>query len=118
MVKMLEVKNKTKNTVVSMKTGLANEMMERIVGLMFKKDISFDGLYIKPCNSIHTFFCKFPLDIYFLDKKNKVIRIIKNMKPWDMTRVYFGSRSVLEFKSGVLDQEIELNDELEVKCIN
>ena len=38
---------------------------------MFKKKMGeFDALLIKPCNSIHTFFMRYPIDVLFLDMPN------------------------------------------------
>lgn len=46
----------------------------RLKGLMFVKSISEDGgLLLENCNSVHTFFMKFPINVIYLDKDFKVI---------------------------------------------
>ena len=57
---------------------------KKLGGFMFKKKADY-GIYFKNCNSIHTFFCYFPSDIYFLYtyknvRKNKIILPKKDVK--------------------------------------
>ncbi|MDA9189429.1 DUF192 domain-containing protein [bacterium] len=117
-MKFMKVINETKNIEISKSIGLATALHERILGLMFKKSIDHDGLFIKPCNSIHTFFCFFPLDIYFLDRENIVIKVIHKMRPWRITRLYFTSKSVLEFKSVGKLREIDVGDKVDIVCLS
>ena len=35
-----------------------------------------------PCNSIHTFFMKYQIDVAFVNKHGVVIQVIRNMPPW------------------------------------
>ena len=61
---------------------IAESFFERLKGLMFiSKEKSF-SLLIKNCNSVHTCFMKFNIDIYCLDKNYKTIKIYKNTKPF------------------------------------
>ncbi len=97
---------------------LADSFFSRLIGLMFKEPLSeFDSLLIKKCNSIHTFFMKYPIDVIFMNKNFKVIRIYRNIKPWRMTRIVFGATQVIEFEAGKLLSEIAVGEELEL-CIN
>ena len=100
------------NEVIANKVNLADSMMERMIGLMFSKDIGAkDGLLISPCNSIHTFFMRYELDIIFLSKDNRVIKVIRKMKPWRMTWMYFKASKVLEMTGGTLPANINAGDE-------
>lgn len=56
---------------------------DRLLGLMFKKNISY-GLLFNNCNSVHTFFMKEKIDIIFFDKNNTIIKRYNNIKPWKM----------------------------------
>lgn len=89
--------------VICEQVKLASSIDERMIGLMFKKDMTeYKGLLISPCNSIHTFFMRMNIDVIFLDKDNKVLKVFYDMKPWRLTRIYFRARKVLEMKSGTL----------------
>lgn len=61
---------------------IAESFYEKFKGLMFiSKQKSFK-LLIKNCNSVHTCFMKFNLDIYCLDKDYKIITVYTNIKPF------------------------------------
>jgi len=97
----------------------AKTFLERLKGLMFDKEMAeFDGLLIKACNSIHTCFMNFNLDVIFLDKDFRVVKIIKNLKPWRVTRFYITATQVLEMKGGSLVFDLQKGDKLEVLCLN
>lgn len=97
----------------------AKKMVSRMIGLMFVEAMpDCDGFLITPCTSIHTFFMRFPLDIVFLDKNFKVVKVIHNIKPWRMTGVYFKAHHVLEMRAGTLPEEIRKDVVLEAICIN
>jgi uncharacterized protein len=118
-MKKMQVQNLTKKIMITRNLGKPDSVVGNMLGLMFKdeEEVAVDGLYLRPCNSIHTFFCKFPLDVYFLNSESRVIRIIKGMKPWRMTRLYFLASAVIEIKSSV-NVAIDLEDQLEVTCLS
>jgi uncharacterized membrane protein (UPF0127 family) len=117
--KILELR-KGNGEVFCKKVVVASTMKQRIVGLMFSEDLPLqaEGFLISPGNSIHTFFMNYPIDLVFLDKKFKVVKIIKNMKPWRMTLIYLKSSHVLEIKSGTVNLSINKGDQLEAVCLN
>lgn len=103
------------NKLLSKDILVADTMMSRMVGLMFKKSlVGADGLLINPCNSIHTFFMRYSLDIVFLSKDDKIIKIIRNIKPWRMTWIYFKARKTLELPAGKLPLDVKEGDRMEV----
>lgn len=61
-------------------------------------------MLIEPCNSIHMFFMRYPLDIVFLDKAGKVVFIYRGIKPWRMGRIVRGAKSALELPEGTIDR--------------
>lgn len=63
-----------------MKIVIANNFKDKLLGLMFKKNIDY-SLLIKNCKSIHTFFMKENIDVLLLDKNNKILDIKRNIKP-------------------------------------
>ncbi len=118
-MKKIKLVNKKNGSVVSAQVAEARSFFERLKGLMFDEGMSeFDGLLIIPCNSIHTFFMRFNIDVIFLDKNFKVVKIIKNLAPWRMTRFYFSAFQVLEMKGGSLASDVEEGDSFEVICLS
>ena len=53
-----------------------------------------------PLMWIHTFFMRFPIDLVFLDRANRIVRIVPDVKPWRLTAPVFGARAVLELEAG------------------
>lgn len=98
------VMNLTRNTPLADQAARADSFMERFKGLMGVKELPVGhGLHIAPCNSIHTFFMKIPIDAVFLDASQQVVDICHAMPPWRMSKVYFGAKSVLELPAGTAD---------------
>ena len=105
--------------VIVKRLQLADSFATRLVGLMFKgPPADKDGLLFEDCRSLHTHFMIYPLDVVFLDKNDRVVRVIKEMKPWRMTRPYFKASKAFEVKVGSLAREVKPGDQLEVKCIS
>ena len=63
-----------------MKIKIADNFNDKLLGLMFKKNIDY-GLLIKNCKSIHTFFMKESIDVLLLDTNNRILMINRNIKP-------------------------------------
>ncbi|NJK92585.1 MAG: DUF192 domain-containing protein [Blastochloris sp.] len=83
----------------------SSSLFFKIKGLLGRKSLpQSEGLWLKPCNSIHMFFMKFPIDAIFLDKENRVIRIFHGIRPWRATPLVWKSHSVLELASGVASE--------------
>jgi uncharacterized protein len=98
----LLVRNVTRDKVLATKAAEARGFSERFIGLMGQTELPVGcGLHIVPCNSIHTFFMRIPIDALFLDPQGKVIKVMGALPPWRMTSVYFDVRSVLELPAGV-----------------
>ncbi|MDR3306214.1 MAG: DUF192 domain-containing protein [Endomicrobium sp.] len=80
----------------------AESFCQRFVGFMFKKDAEY-ALLFKNCKSIHTFFMRFDLDIIYLDKYNKVVKVIKQLKPFKIALPLKNAVSILEIPSNIIE---------------
>jgi len=61
-----------------------------------------EGLVIVPCNSVHMFWMRYPLDIVFASASGEVLGVVENLRPWRMTRVYWGARYAIELPVGAI----------------
>jgi len=76
-----------------------------------------EGLWIVPCESVHTFFMKFAIDLVYLDKQKKIKKIRHAVGPWRMSAC-FSAHSVLELPAGTLKETgTEPGDELAMDTI-
>lgn len=98
----LRVTNETRGTILAGRAEEATGLVDRLAGLMGRKELPVGGgLLIAPCNSIHMFFMRFPIDALFLDRDHRVVKLIAALPPWRITSIYWRARSVLELPAGV-----------------
>jgi len=82
---------------------VAESMRARMQGLLFRRSLARDtGMLIRPCRSIHMWFMRFPIDAAFLDQDMNVLKISRNLKPWQLAFAPRNTASVLETASGTL----------------
>lgn len=83
---------------------LASSLPDRMRGLLGRTSLPpRHGLLLVPCPSIHMIGMKFPIDAVFLDRTGRVIRIVRDIRPW--TFIVSGgpsARSTLELAAGWL----------------
>lgn len=110
------VKNTSKQCVLCSNCKVANSFISRFIGLMGRKNLEQgNGLIIVPCNSIHTFFMKFPIDVVFIDRNNTVVRLVENIKPWKISRVVWKAHSAIELPPGTISSTgTETGDRIEL----
>ena len=114
---MATLKNTSKGDDILAQDVLeAKTYFQKVKGLLGKKSLDDrKTLWIPRCQSIHTFFMKFSIDVIFVDKNLKVRRFYKNIPPG---RFVFGglwSRSVFEFKAGSI-KSLDIGDKLCVEA--
>jgi len=98
---------------------VAKSFFDRLVGLMFRRSppLNAKGLLIDPCNSIHTCFMRYNLDVIFLDAENKIVKVIYNLSPWKFTWIYFKAKKTLEVPAGKIRKDLSPGDILEVDYV-
>lgn len=99
MARLVDVKN---GVVLANSLQIARGTLERMRGLLGREGLpNGEALLIERCSSIHTFFMKFPLDVIFLDRELRVIKIVRNLLPWRLANAW-GAACVVEFAAGAL----------------
>jgi uncharacterized protein len=94
--------NVTKGVAIASELEIATSFAARSQGLLGRAGLKPDtGLLIDPCSSIHMWFMRFPIDVIFLDKKNRVVGLRRNVKPWGMAWSWRGVKT-LELPVGVI----------------
>ncbi|MFA7146186.1 MAG: DUF192 domain-containing protein [Candidatus Ozemobacteraceae bacterium] len=104
--KTIKIMNADNNQIIGDKIKVADSFVKRFRGLMLSHELNEnEGMLIKPCNSIHMMFMRYPIDAVFLDSENKVKAVYENLKPWiGITKMHSDVTSVLELKSGRANQ--------------
>ena len=100
----MKIINHTKNTILAEKVEVAHTLCKRMVGLLNRREFHRgEALIIKPCNSIHTLFMHFPIDVVFVDRQNRVIKIISRLKPWRLSGIYLSAQLCIELPAGTIE---------------
>src|SRR3954471_22483827 len=80
---------------------VARSPLKRMKGLLGRRSLSRDeGIWLEPASSVHTWFMRFPIDVVFVDKEMRVVRIVEALAPWRFAGKR-GARSALELAAGV-----------------
>jgi uncharacterized membrane protein (UPF0127 family) len=103
----MRVINQTRKTILAEEVLLADTPLKRIRGLLGRDSLQpKEALVIRPCNSIHTFFMRFAIDVLFLDKEGFVLKAILHLQPFRLTAIYFGASSAVELPAGVVQESL------------
>jgi hypothetical protein len=95
--------NQTKNKTLASIVFLADSPFKRMKGLLGEKSFKApEAMVITPCNSVHTFFMRFPIDLLFIDKHSKVVKAVANLPSFRLTPIYLASRFVIELPAGTI----------------
>ena len=96
--------NQTRNAVLGKEVSVAHRIFPRIRGLLGRRNFrTGEAIILKPCNSIHTFFMRFPIDCLFVDKNYRVIKALSNIRSFRITRIYWLSNFAVELPAGTLE---------------
>lgn len=99
----LRVHNATRDRLLASQGIEASTFRQRFIGLMGRKELPLgEGLLIRPCNSIHTFFMRIAIDAAFLDRDDRIVKRYDALPPWRATAVHFKAVAVLELPAGTL----------------
>ncbi|HZL57050.1 MAG TPA: DUF192 domain-containing protein [Bryobacteraceae bacterium] len=99
----LSVRNATRGTVLGDAIEVADDSAGRAIGLLKHKSLEpGHGLWIVPCEGIHTFFMKFAIDVVYIDRKRRVRKTVRALAPWRLS-LCLTAHSVLELPAGVIE---------------
>jgi len=111
----VQVRNQTRGVVLGREVDVADTSSKRRTGLLKHERLERGtGLWIVPCESVHTFFMKFPIDLIYLDKHRKVRKVRNAVPPWRLSACLL-AHSILELPAGtVAETETQVGDELAI----
>ena len=98
----LRVMNATRSTELASNAEVAKSGGKRSKGLLGRKGLMpGEGMWILPCEAIHTFFMQFSIDLVYLDRRNRIKKVVSSVPPWRMSAC-FSAHSVLELPTGTV----------------
>jgi uncharacterized membrane protein (UPF0127 family) len=98
----IKVANLTRSSVLATSLEVADNASKRNKGLLGRTGLADgEGLWIIPCESVHTFFMKFPIDLVYLDRKNQVRKVRSSVPAWRLSAC-LSAHSILELPAGTI----------------
>ena len=100
----LHVINVTRSTELASHAEAAKSGGKRSRGLLGRRGLaSGEGMWIVPCEAIHTFFMRFKIDLVYLDRRNQIKKVVSSVPPWRFSAC-LSAYSVLELPSGTVQK--------------
>jgi hypothetical protein len=79
---------------------LAETPLTRARGLLGRGGLKRgEGILLRPASSIHMWFMRFAIDAVFLDREDRVLRIVSHLRPWRVAGCK-GAKAVVELPAG------------------
>lgn len=114
----LRIRNLNKNTLLAEAAEVADTSEKRRTGLLGRESLpQGEGLWITPCEAIHTVGMKFSIDVIFLDRKRRVVKVRERMGRLRIAAC-LRAHSVLELPAGTIAAtRTEAGDQLEFERV-
>lgn len=87
-----------------MKTKILRNPFSQSIGFMFQRKTGTVLIFEFSSErriGIHTFFMIFPIDVYFMNSKKKIVEVKKNLRPWRFYTSRKKARYMVECATGV-----------------
>lgn len=99
----LRVTNRTRGeALLADSVELADTASRRSKGLLGRKGMAAgEALWIVPCESVHTFWMQFSLDLVYLDRRHRVVKVRTQVPPWRIS-LCLRAHSVIELPAGAV----------------
>lgn len=110
----VRVANLTRDTLLATRMAVADSGPKRNKGLLGRAGLlAGEGLWIIPCEAVHTFWMQFPIDLVYLDRKNRIRKLCSDVPPWRLSAC-LRAHSILELPAGTIrESQTQRGDTLE-----
>lgn len=103
MSRCLQVRNRTRDTVLGDRIAVADRFWSRLKGLVGRAGLDAgEGLLIEPSRGVHMYGMRFPLDVLLLDHDRRVRVGFPGLAPGQATGMRKGVRYALELPAGTI----------------
>ena len=98
-----KIVNLSRDITLSDNAVIADTLSARIKGLLGRKKLGEgEALVIKPCNSVHNFFMRFSIDLLFVDRQDRIVKIVQAMPPFRLSSISLNASYVIELPAGII----------------
>lgn len=98
--------NVNSDQVVLERLTVCDTCFSRLRGLLGRNGLGDDeGVFLSKVSSVHTLFMRFPIDIVFLDNKNRIVKIVECVKPYHLAFGSLRTSGTLEMACGKIRRD-------------
>ena len=115
----LRAVNQTRATVLCEHLEEAVGMTGKSRGLLGRESLGaqagmlFEAGRLEPFMCVHMLFMRFAIDVVFLNRQGRAIRIDRNLRPWRISSIVWGARKALELAAGAAARsQTEVGDQI------
>lgn len=110
------LRNSTTGTIVATRIDRLSGFLQRAVGLLARSRVQRDeGVWITRCRAIHTIGMRTSIDVIFVDRDGRVLRVDRDVKPNRLSLSCRQAMGVVELGGGALSQiDVLPGDRLEL----
>ena len=110
----MRISNATRQKELASNAWAARGFWPRLVGLLGRAHLApGEALLLEPCNSVHTAFMRFTIDVLYVDRDDRVVKAVPEMKPFRMSGMLRTDCKVVELPSGTIERTgTEAGDQL------
>ena len=112
----MSIINVTQNKTLAQKVEIAGTAFKRARGLLGRASLSpQQALAIPHCQSVHTLFMKFAIDVVFIDKNKKVVGLVWGIKPFQFSPIFWKSACAIELAAGTIEAtKTQIGDSIQI----
>jgi len=111
--------NQTRHAYLATRLDVADGHWSRLRGLIGMDVDEFRdgrGLWITPCHGVHTLGMRFPIDVLYLNRDQRVLHIESGLVPWRFAPIRMQATSVLELPPATLQTTgTQIGDSIEIR---
>jgi uncharacterized membrane protein (UPF0127 family) len=110
------ITNARTGEVVSDNATMASSPLRRMRGLLGRASLpGKEAIILRPGSSIHMLFMRFAIDVIYIDRNDRVVKVVRGLKPWRFSAAR-GAHSTIEMMTGATDGvSLEPGDQLRIE---
>jgi uncharacterized membrane protein (UPF0127 family) len=115
----MQVLNVTRQTYLATQMEVADSGPKRNKGLLGRDGLAQgEGLWIVPCEAVHTFAMRFAIDLVYLDRNRKIKKLRSAVPPWRLSGC-LTAHSIIELPPGTIcNTQTQRGDTLEFSPVS
>ncbi len=104
--------------VIATDLELARSMWQRSRGLLGRRGLlEGGGMHFAGTNLIHMLFMRFPIDVLYLDRNGRAVKLVHDLAPWRFSAAW-RAKATIELPAGTLRRlDVRVDDVIEFRTL-